>query len=485
MSDLSIKATKGMFWSLAENFSVQAIQLVISIMLARLLLPEQYGLIGILSIFMAVAQTLSIGGLGSALIQKKGSSHLDECSVFYFNLFVGITMALLLIGMASLIARFYNEPLLRPLARVMALDVVINAFSLVPSSLLSKRLDFKPFFKVSLISVTVSGGISIILALNNWGVWSLAVQSITSSLIRAILFWQFSHWRPLEGFSLKSLKNMFFFSSRMLVAGLMEAIFPNLYQTLIGKMFTLADVGYYMRAQTMQAATIKSLGATLGKVMFPALSSIQDDFTRMNKIIRKAMSVTGFFLFPIIVGLIVIAEPLFILLMTERWAASIPYFQLFCIVGFFTILQAIHFSLLPATGRSNLFFWIEVSKKVLILIAIFLTFQKGITALLLGQIVASLVGYLIHCFFSKKLINYTYIQQLFDILPSLFISLMMGISIYLLGFVIDSLFIRLISQLLIGTIMYVLLNFIFIRQKLKEGISIVKALSHSITVTNE
>ena len=356
MSELFLRTTRGTIWSLAENFSLQFIQLLISIILARLLLPEQFGLIGILVLFIAVAQSLLDSGFGSALIQKKNANELDSCSIFYFNLLIGIVLTLLLYEIAPFISRFYGEPILTPLMRVLSLNILIGAFSLVPSTLLTKRIDFKSFLKVSLTSIILSGFVGVGMALKGMGVWSLATQSVIGYMLRAFLLWWISKWRPKLLFSFSSLKTMFVFGSRMMLSGFLDTLFQNIYQPLIGKVYSTADVGYYVRAQSMQNAAIQPAGSALGRVIFPALSIIQDEPKRMNQAVRKIMTTTIFFHFPLMTGLIVVAQPLIILLMTERWAPSVPYFQLFCIAGFLYPLHVINLNVLIALGKSDLFF---------------------------------------------------------------------------------------------------------------------------------
>lgn len=459
MSELSIKATRGMFWSLAENFGLQVIQLVISIILARLLLPEQFGLIGMLTLFIALSQSLLDSGFGSALIQKKDVDHLDACSVFYFNLLIGVILTCLLYVVAPLIAQFFHEPLLTSLTRFLSLSIIINAFGLVPSTMLTKRMDFKSLLKVSLISVLISGVVGVGLAMKGSGVWSLAIQSVLSTLIRAILLWQISRWRPSRIFSKVSLTSMFSFGSKMMMSGLLNTLFENIYQPLIGKFYSAADVGYYMRAQSLQTAAIQPAGSAIGRVIFPALAPIQDDRARLKQAVQKITTITMLFHFPLMIGLILIAKPLITLLLTDRWAASIPYFQLFCIVGLLYPMHIINLTILPAVGRSDLFFRLEVIKKIMIIAAIAITFRWGITALLWGQVATSVIAYVLNSYYSGKLIGYTTIRQIIDLYPYLFMSLLMGIIMYFVGTAINILLPQLLVQIFAGLGAYITLIF--------------------------
>lgn len=455
-----------MLWSLAENFGLQAIQLVISIVLARLLLPEQFGLIGMLTIFMALAQSLLDSGFGSALIQKKDADQLDNCSVFYFNLIVGAALALLLYAAAPLIGGFYNEPILIPLTRLLTSNIILSALAGVHSTLLMKRLDFRALLKISLLATLVSGAVGVVMAVKGLGVWSLAVQSVLNTLIRAALLWLFSSWRPTLIFSLASLKGMFAFGSRILLSGLLETFFQNIYQPLIGKVYTAADVGYYTRANSLQAAAVQPSGAALGRVLFPALVPIQDNRARLKQGIQKALITVVLFQFPLMIGLIVVSGPLITLLLTERWTPSIPYFRLFCITGILYPLHVINLSALQATGRSDLFFRLEVIKKLLIVANLVLAFRSGIMALLYGQIVVSVAAYFLNSHYSARLTDYSSMQQIRDMYPYLLMSMAMGACMYGIGLIIGPAWLKLLAQALVGAAIYLGLAFIFRREML-------------------
>lgn len=468
MNDLSLKATRGMLWSLVENLSLQAAQFLISIVLARLLLPDQFGLIGMLALFIAVAQSLLDSGFGTALIQKKDASQLDSCSIFYFNLFLGVTLTGMLFGISPLISRFYQQPILTPLTRFLSLNIFINAFGLVPTALLTRRMDFKALLKVSLIAVFISGAAGVGLAMEGFGVWSLAAQSVLNSMIRVLLLWQASRWRPAPLFSLASLATMFSFGSRMMLSGLIETFFQNIYQPLIGKVYSPAGVGYYVRAKTLQTAAIQPAGSALQRVIVPALSPIQDDPARLKQAVRKILTTTVFFHFPLMIGLLVAAPALITLLLTDRWAPSIPYFRLFCTAGMLYPLHVINLSLLVVTGRSNLFFRLELIKKLMVIATIAITIRWGITGLLWGQIVTSFAAYFLNSFYTGRLIGYSIVQQVRDGLPFLLMSLLMGAGMALTGAAIEAMPLKLLAQSFVGMSTYLALNYIMHRSLLSE-----------------
>lgn len=468
MSELSIKTSKGVFWNFIEFSGQQIITLVVSIILARILMPEQFGLIGLLAIFIAIAQSIMDSGFGSALIQKKDVTQIDENSIFFFNIVTGIVLVIILVFIAPLIATYFDEPLLLPLTRVLSFSVLINSFSQVQAIKLNKTLDFKSLMKVTLISSFISGTISIILALYGFGVWALAFQTIVASLVRAISLWLISKWRPAWTFSFDSLKSMFSFGSRIFLSGILDSIFFNIYQPLIGKLFSIQDVGYFDRARNLERISIQPAGLILGRVMFPALSTIQDEKTRMSSAVREILISTVFFHFPMMFGLICLAEPIILILLTDKWASSIPYFQILCLVGIIHPFQIINLNILRATGKSKLFLNLEVFNKITIILVIFITYRFGIKALLLGQLLSSSVNYFAGRYFISREINYPIFKQLADIAPYAIMSLVMAAVIYFVGSAIDSLWSKLILQVLVGLVVYFFLNFVFNQERLKN-----------------
>jgi O-antigen/teichoic acid export membrane protein len=477
MSDLSIKTTKGMLWSLAQNLGLQSIQLVISIILARLLLPAQFGLIGMLTIFIVFAQNLLDSGFGLALIQKKDASQLDNCSVFYFNLLVGMAMTGLLCLAAPLIAAFFRQPILIPLTRFFSLIILINAFCLVPSALLRKRMDFKALLIVSLVSVVISGGVGVVMALRGFGVWSLVVQSVLNTLVNAILLWKVGRWHPQRIFSLISLKTLFSFGSRMMITSVLESIFQNIYQPLIGKLYSASDVGYYARAQSLKSVAISPAGSVMWTVMVPALSSIQDDNPRIKQAIRKTMIFAALFQFPLMIGMMVMAGPTILLLLTDRWAPSILYFQLLSLAGLSYPFQVLNLNVLVAIGRSDLFLKIDIARMILVILAIAICYHWGILALIIGQVVTSIISDLfLNSYYSKRLINYSIGQQVLDTYPFFLMALGMGVIMYLIGIIISPLFMRLLAQFFVGVIVYLGLNYILCRSVFYEVMDLAKQL---------
>ncbi len=424
------RTLRALSWSFLESTGVQSIQVIVGIVLARLLLPEQFGLIGMLTIFMAVAQSFLDSGFGAALIQKREVTPRDTCSIFYFNVVVGAAVAALLWLVAPYIAAFYNQPVLTPLTRVLSLTIVINSFGLVQVAMLSKQINFKIISAVGLIASGLSGIIAVCLAAWGFGVWSLAVQMIANSLFRTALLWILYSWRPALLFSFHSLRQMFGFGSRVLASGLLDQIFSNLYLLVIGKLFTPADLGFFTRADGFAGIPSRLLSRVIGNVSFPVFASIQDDPVRLKKTMKRALTSLVLVNFPAMIGLILISRPLVLFLLTEKWAESIPYIRLLGFLGLLYPLHVINLHMLQALGRSKLFLRLEVIKKILIVINIAVTWRWGISAMIYGMIITSLFSYYLNSYYTGTLIGYPIREQLRDLFPYMTLAALMGSLLY-------------------------------------------------------
>jgi len=294
------------------------------VFLARMLFPEQFGLIAMLTIFIALARSFVTSGFGSALIQKKEITHEDKCSVFYFNIVLSVVLAGLLCLAAPWIAAFYGAPLLTPLTRVLSIQLIIGSFGIIHRLLLSKRLDFKTILKVRLITTFISGAVGISMAFNGFGVWSLVGQQLTSSAVNTLFLWVFFSWRPSLTFSVAALRGMFGFGSKLFFSGIIDTFFKHIYLIVIGKIFSPAQLGYFGRARGIQQLPVSNLSFPVKRVTFPVFSTIQDDKERLKKVVHKAITTLVLINFPIMIGLAVVAKPLVIVLLTEKWAPCIP-----------------------------------------------------------------------------------------------------------------------------------------------------------------
>lgn len=462
MDSLRHTTIRALSWSFLEAIGLQGVRFVIGIVLARLLFPEQFGLIAMLSLFIAVAQSFLDSGFGAALIQKREVTLADTCSIFYFNIFVGIVAAGILCLFAPWIAAFYNQPILTPLTRVLSLIIVISSFGLIQTTILTKQIDFKTQTKISLIAGTISGIIGIILALKDFGVWSLVVQQISAAFFRTVSLWFFSPWRPELIFSLKALKEMFGFGSRLLFSDLLNRIFDNIYLLVIGKLFSATDLGFFSRAKNLEELPSQTLASVVGRVTFPVFSSIKDDPVRLKRGLRKALTTLVLVNFPMMIGLAVVAHPLVMVLLTDKWSESIPYFQLLCVAGVLYPVHLINLNLLQALGRSDLFLRLEIIKKVLIITNIAVTLRWGISAMIYGMIVMSIIAYYLNSYYTGILIGYPIQEQLRDMFFYLVMSLLMGIGVYAIGFLpFPNHWSMLLVQIAVGIITYMSLCRLF------------------------
>lgn len=428
--NLHKKTTRALFWSFLEAFAQKGVQFAVGIVLARLLFPEQFGLLGMLTIFMAVIRTFLDSGFGAALIQKQVITEKEISSIFYFNVLVGVAAAGLLCLAAPWIASFYRQPILAPLTRALSLTIVINSFGMIQSSLLTKQINFKTQTKVSLIAGLFSGTTGVTMAFLGFGVWSLVGQQISGTLCSTLCLWRFSPWRPSPVFSLDALRGLFGFGSRLLFSAVLNQTFDNIYLVVIGKVFSPTDLGFFTRAKTLNDLPSQTLAEMTGRVTFPVFSTIQDDPVRVKRGLRKALALLVMVNFPLMIGLALVSRPLVLVLLTDKWSASVPYLQLLCAGGLLFPLHLMNLNVLQALGRSDLFLRLEIFKKLLIVINIALTWRWGITAMIGGMIATSFIGYYLNSYYTGVLVRYPLREQLADLFPYLAAALLMGAGVY-------------------------------------------------------
>ncbi len=459
-STLRAKLISGLFWSAIERFGQQGIQFIITIIIARILTPADYGLIGMLAIFIAVAQAFVDSGFGSALIQKQDATQTDYSTIFYFNIFMSCICFIILYFSAPLIAAFYNQPILTPITKVMALNIIINSFGLIQNTILTKNINFKTLTKVSLSSIFVSGAIGILLACKGFGVWALVLQAISSNIIRTVSLWFYNKWRPVLAFSFNSLKTLFSYGSKLLASGLLAQIFDNIYKLVIGKQYNANDLGFYSQAKGLQQLPVSNSLTILERVTFPIYSTIQKDTNRLKNAYRKTVKGIIFFNFPLMIGLAILSPQLIRVLLTDKWLPAVPYLQLFCLgAGMIYALSAVNLNILKVRGRTDIFFYLEVAKKFVIVIAIIFTIKLGVMKMVIGELIASYICFFLNIIYSGRVIKYTVKEQLLDIFPYLCTSILMGICMqcFLYLTALNSIT-GLVLTALIGIVFYYLLS---------------------------
>lgn len=434
---LKQKTISGLLWSFIDDIAKVGIIFVSGIILARLLTPREYGLIGMTTIFIAISQSFIDSGFKQALIRKKDCTQTDFSTVFYFNLLVSILFYLVLFIFSEFIGKFFNEPQLGAILRVLGLGLIINALALVQQTQLTKNINFRLQTWISIISSLVSGAIGIYMAFTGYGVWSLVASTLSRSFVVLLLLWLWRDWRPSWVFSWASFKEMFAFGSRLLISGLINTIYQNVYNLIIGKYFSAADLGYYTQAQTFRNLPSQHLTSVIQRVSYPVLATLQDDKQRLKATYRKLIQSTMLITFVLMLGMVAVAEPLMITLVGEQWRPSIGYLQLLCIVGMFYPLHAINLNMLQVQGRSDLFLRLEVIKKVLAVPVIVIGVFFGIKVMIIGMFVNTLISYYLNAYWSGKFIGYSMVQQIKDILPSFALAAFVSVIVYACGSILE------------------------------------------------
>ena len=458
---LKNKTVGGFIWVVIERFGGQAIRFIISIILARLLLPKQFGLIGMLAVFIAISHSLIDSGFSQAIIRKKDVNQSDYSSVFYLNLGSSILIYIIIYFAAPLIASFYHQDALIPLVRVLGIEFIITSFSLVQTTILTKKMDFKKLMIIRLPSTIIGGIFGIYMAYTGWGVWSLVIQQISSKLAFSIQIWIYSKWTPSLTFDLQEAKNLFSFGSRLMVSGILDTVYKNIYLVVIGKFFAMAEVGYYFEANKIKDLPITNISRALDTVTYPLLSEIQNDTKRLVRAYKKILQQVTFWIFPIMVGAIILAQPLFKVFLTEKWLPAVPYFQLLCITGMMYPVSAYNLNILKVRGRSDLFLKLEIFKKIIITIGIIISLPFGVMALVLTQSIISILSLFINIYFSGKLIDYGFWKQIGDLKQIIIVTLLMGLIMFGIQYssVIKGAILQIIVIGNIGLLSYLLISY--------------------------
>lgn len=477
---LKSKTVKGVFWSSIERFSVQGVQFIIQIIIARILLPSDYGLIGMLAIFMAVSQSLIDSGFSNALIRKQNCTNTDYSTVFYFNIVVGIVLYGILYFSAPLIANFYKTPELVLITRVVGITLFINSLTVVQRAILTKRIDFKTQTKASLTAAIISGVIAIIMAYSHYGVWALVIQTIINGFLTALLLWIFSKWAPHKTFSWNSFKEMFSFGSKLLISGLLDTVYRNLFTLVIGKQFNKTELGYYTRADQFAQFPSSNLTGIFGRVTYPILSTLQDDDERLKDVYRKYLRLSAFGIFPLMTGLAALASPLILLLLTEKWSGVIILLQIVCFSYMWYPIHAINLNLLQVKGRSDLFLKLEIIKKGIGILMLFITVPLGVEAMCIGSIITSFIALIINTHYTGKLIHIGFIKQMKDLFPTLVYALSMFVVIFFSIKWIDSNIVKLLFGFAVGIVYYFFIAYLTKSPELKTCFSLIKEYKNKI-----
>jgi len=463
-----------LIWKFLERGGVQGIQFVLSVILARLLTPSDYGVVALITIFIQIATVFVHSGFNTALIQKKDADELDFSSVFYLSFFVALLLYIILFFTSPLIAKFYSQPTLVPIIRVLSITLFFNSLTSVQSAMVSKTMQFKRFFYSSMGGVIGSGIIGIVLAYKGFGAWSLVIQQLVNAALICIILFFTVKWRPALFFSFTRIKTLFSFGWKLLFSGLLDTVFRNLYGLIIGKTFSSATLGFFNRGQQFPQVIATNLDGSIQSVMLPTLSAVNDDVQRVKQLARRSISMSSFLLVPCMAGLAAIAEPLVLLLLTEKWLPCVPFLQLACISYALYPIHTANLTAINAMGRSDIFLKLEIVKKVLTVVVLAITIPLGIIPMAIGQVCSSIISTFINAYPNKKLMNYSYFEQIRDIVPAFGMSLILIIIVKLVQIVPIPIGIGLILQIISGAFVYILVSKFSQNESYKYAISLIK-----------
>lgn len=426
---LKEKAVSGIFWNSIDAVSRYGLSFAISIILARILSPSDYGIIGLTIIFIEVSRSFLDGGFSQALLRKKDCTQEDFSTVFYFNIISGIILYSILFSCSGLISEYFNKPILKDIVKVQGLNIILGSFTIIQQITLQRDLNFKTLAKINLFSTFAGGTIGIILATNGFGAWSLVFMGLINQIISTILLWLLNRWIP-TGFYKKSFTELFMFGNKMLASRLLNVVFDNFSSVIITKFHSFVDFGFYTRADTLRKMPSQLFAGILQNVSLPVLANLQDDPIRLKSSYKNLIQTAMLLNLTVMTGIIITANQLILFLFGQKWLPSVPYLQILCISSLIYPLQSLNLNILSVKGRSDLHLKLEIIKKILLLPVFSLGIFWGIIPMVWGMVLFSIFAYFLNSYYSGKLINYPIWEQLFDIIPSMLIVGIASIPIY-------------------------------------------------------
>lgn len=472
--NLKQKTKNGLYWSFASNIANKGMQFVFSIILARLLTPSDYGLIGMLAIFIAIIQIFVESGFSQAIITKQDRTQTDLSTAFYFNIGVGVLGYLILFVSAPLIANFYGMPLLKPILRVIGLGVIFNSLNIVQNAHYAIRLDFKTPAKVSVFSQMFTGVLGIFLAYEGFGVWALVFQQVSGGLIGLLLNWYLVRWKPTTEFNKESFLYLWRYGSKVLSSGLLSTIYDNVQPLLIGKFFSSSALGLYSRAQGFATLPSSNLSGILANVTFPLLSKINDDIERLGSIYRRLIKFSAFIIFPLMIGLAAISAPLVHFLLPERWNGCIPLLRLLCFSLMWQPISLVNLNLLNAAKRPDVVLKLEMIKKPLGLILLIASIPYGIIMMCVANLFVCLFAVAINTVMTSRTLSVPFMAQVRDLLPVFLLSLAMGCIVYFFTTIVHPALLSMIIGIVIGIVVYILGAYFFMPGLMKDTLYLIK-----------
>ena len=467
-----------LFWRFAERCGAQGVSFIVSIILARLLAPEVYGTIALVTVFTAVLQVFVDSGMGNALIQKKDADNEDFSTVFYFNMAVCCVLYLGMYIAAPYIAEFYNDRELTAVVRVLSLTLIISGVKNVQQAYVSRNMLFKHFFYATLGGTVGAAAIGIAMAYMGYGVWALVVQQVFNAAMDTVILWITVKWRPGRTFSFQRLKGLFSFGWKLLVSGLLDTVYGNLRQLLVGKIYSSSDLAYYNRGQQFPNFIVNNINTSIDSVLFPVMSSVQDSRENVKAMTRKSIKVSVYVMAPLMMGLAFTAETVVRLVLTDKWLACIPYLRIFSVTCMFQPIHTANLNAIKAMGRSDLFLKLEILKKAVGLVLMISSIQFGVLAMAYSMLVGNVISQVINSWPNRKLLGYSYEDQIKDILPSISLAVFMGLCVYTVAFLNLPSIVTLCIQVILGALIYVIASAVLKMNSFLYLWNIVKTIIH-------
>lgn len=484
------KVISSFLWKLLERGGVHGVQFIIMVLLARLLSPEDFGIIVLVTVFVAIANLIAQNGLSTALVQKKTIDQIDCSSVFFFNLSVSTTLYILLYFIAPIIASFFEESQLTNLIRILSLTLFIGTLNSVQNAIIARNMEFKKLFFSSLCASIIAGLIGISMAISKFGIWSLVAHQISNQLLVTLILLFAVQWRPEFIFSWNRVKSLYSYGWKLMVSSLIDALYSNIRNIIIGKMFSPSILAFYNRGEQFPSLIINNINGSIQSVLLPALSAYQDNQFKVKMMVRRSIITSSFIIFPMMVGLAVIADPLVRVLLSEKWLPSVPFLQIFCAVYALWPIHTANLQAINALGRSDIFFKLEILKKLIGFGILAISIPFGVYAITLGALLTGIISLFINTYPNLKLLNYSFREQCKDVFPPFLISILMGVIIYPIHYIGLPAIITLVFQMTLGVILYVLLanlfkmeSFSYLLNSFKEMLQ--RKKETTLMVTNE
>ncbi len=454
-STKSVSVISNFIWRFAERCGAQGVSFIVSVVLARLLVPEDYGIIALVTVFTSILQVFVDSGLGTALIQKKDADDKDFSTVFYFNVFFCFMLYAVLFVIAPIIANFYGNIRLTAVVRVLGLTIVISGIKNVQQSYVSRHMIFKRFFFATLVGTIIAAIVGIVLALYGFGVWALVVQGLVNAFIDTAILWVTVKWRPKKQFSFSRLKTLFSFGWKILCSSLIGTIYNDIRQLIIGKMYSSADLAFYNRGKQLPNLIISNINTSIDSVLLPAMSKEQDSKERVKTMTRRAIMISTYVMAPFMMGLVATATPVISLFLTDKWLPCVPFLRIFCISYMFYPIHTANLNAIKAMGRSDLFLKLEIAKKIVGMALLLSTMWFGVMAMAYSLLVSSVLSQIINSWPNRKLLKYGYLDQLKDILPAILLAVFMGVCVYPIQLIGLPDIVTLLIQVVLGATIYI------------------------------